>query len=252
MTGAAGAVMTSAAAPVAAKLALTADHVSGGRVELGIGAGWMEREHEAYGFEFATARERVARFAEQLEIVHGSWTASEPFSFSGRFYGLKGLDAQPRPLQQPHPPLIVGGSGGKRSIALAARWADEYNTHNRPPAELRSFRTRLDQACEAIGRDPADVRLSLMTGALIGADDSDLEARARQLMEWTTETGDARAYLAGRRPGEITGTVEQALEQLAAVAAAGVERVMLQHLLHDDLDFVALVGRDVIPAAAEL
>lgn len=110
-----------------AKAVVAADHASGGRIELGIGAGWNEREHEAYGFPFPPLRERIDRLEEQLEIVHGHW-ADGPFSFSGRHYELRDLDAQPKPLQRPHPRLIMGGGAAPRSARLAARWADEYNT----------------------------------------------------------------------------------------------------------------------------
>ena len=99
----------------------------GGRVELGLGAGWHEREHAAYGFPFPPLRERMDMLEEQLEIVHGHW-ADGPFSFAGEHYRLEALDAQPKPVQQPHPPLIMGGQAGPRGAALAARWADEYNT----------------------------------------------------------------------------------------------------------------------------
>src|ERR1700758_3102232 len=110
-----------------AKVVVTADHVSGGRVELGLGAGWHEREHEAYGFPFPPTRERVDVLGERLQFVLGAGGGA-PFSSPGSHYTLRDLDAQPRPVQQPHPPLIMGGSAGPRSVALAARYADEYNT----------------------------------------------------------------------------------------------------------------------------
>ena len=110
-----------------AKMVTTADHVSGGRVELGLGAGWHQREHEAYGFPFPPTGERMEILEEQLQIVLGNWSPS-PFSFNGRHYTVRDLDAQPKPVQQPHPPLIMGGLAGPRSAALAARYADEYNT----------------------------------------------------------------------------------------------------------------------------
>jgi F420-dependent oxidoreductase-like protein len=236
---------------VLAKTVVTADHVSGGRVELGMGAGWFEREHRAYGFDFPPNRERLDILAEQVEIVHRLWDRDEDeVTFDGAHYHLEGVSSLPKPIQDPHPPLILGGQGGPRSVALAAQWADEYNTHNRPPEELNELRRRLDGACEAIDRDPATLPMSLMTGTLIGSDQADLEARAQRLMEKTGQTGDVGAFLAERRPGEITGTVDQALAQLAAFTDAGVTRVMMQHLLHEDLDFLALVGQGIIPTAA--
>ena len=149
-----------------AKLAVAADHVSGGRVELGLGAGWNEREHAAYGFPFPELRVRMDMLAEQLEVVHGQWTSS-PFSFAGEHYRLEALDARPRPLQQPHPPLLMGGNAGPRAAALAARWADEYNTAFATLDELVPMKARVDAACEASGREP--IPFSLMTGVLVGS-----------------------------------------------------------------------------------
>jgi F420-dependent oxidoreductase-like protein len=238
---------------VLAKSAVTVDHVSGGRVEVGMGAGWFEREHRAYGFEFPENRERLDRLAEQVEVVHRLWDRDEEeVTFEGRYYSLKAVHALPKPVQDPHPPLILGGQGGPRSVRLAARWADEYNTHNQPPERLKELRGRLDDACERIGRDPSSLPLSLMTGILIGSDQADLQARAGRLMARTSEPGDVDAFLAARRPGEITGTGDHALEQLAALADTGVRRVMMQHLDHEDLDLVALVGREVIPQVVGL
>ena len=145
---------------VLAKMVVTADHVSGGRVELGLGAGWLEAEHRAYGFPFAGTRTRMDVLAEQLEIVHRSWKPG-PFSFHGEHYTLEELEALPKPVQQPHPPLIVGGSGGPRSLRLAARWADEYNMPFASPERCREVRAALDEACRNEGRGP--LPLSVMT-----------------------------------------------------------------------------------------
>ena len=122
-----------------ATVVATADHVSGGRVELGLGAGWHEEEHRRFGFPFPPLRERMDVLAEQLEIVHRTWTEG-PFSFAGEHYRLEGCDAQPRPVQSPHPPLIMGGSARPRGAALAARWADEYNTPFASVDEVRERR----------------------------------------------------------------------------------------------------------------
>jgi F420-dependent oxidoreductase-like protein len=145
---------------VLAKMVVTADHVSGGRVELGLGAGWLEAEHRAYGFPFEPTKTRMDVLAEQLEIVHRQWKPG-PFSFHGEHYRIEDLDALPKPVQQPHPPLIIGGSGGPRSLALAARFADEYNTPFASPERCRELRSRLDDACEKQGREP--LPLSVMT-----------------------------------------------------------------------------------------
>jgi F420-dependent oxidoreductase-like protein len=231
-----------------AKVVATADHVSGGRVELGLGAGWHEREHRAFGFPFPPVRERMDRLAEQLEIVHGSWT--EPsFSFSGRFYELEALDAQPRPCQAPHPPLIMGGGARPRSAALAARWADEYNTPFASLEEVRTRKAAVDAACAEAGREP--IPFSLMTGFLTGLDREELREKAAALAFAMGEPDrDVDGWLASPPDGWIVGTLDEVAERLSALRDAGVARVMLQHLLHTDLGTVELVGRKLVPAVA--
>ena len=227
---------------VLAKSAVTVDHISGGRVEVGLGAGWMELEHRAYGFEFPPASERVARFAEQLEIAHRVLT--EPSTtFRGRFYTLEDCPALPKPVQRPRPPLIVGGSARPGTLRPAVRFADEYNTFLVGPEEAARRRRLLDEGCEAEGRDPATLPLSVMAGFLIGADAGELRERARRL------AGDegADALLARYREAGVAGTPGEVVERLHAYEEAGVVRVMLQHLLHEDLDAVASVGADVLP-----
>jgi F420-dependent oxidoreductase-like protein len=234
---------------VLAKSVVTADHVSGGRVELGIGAGWWEREHEAYGIPFPEVGRRMEALEEQLQLMPRHWEPG-PFSFEGRHYAAKDLDALPKPVQQPRPPLILGGKGGPRSLRLAARYADEYNTVMSTAAEIADLRRRLDQACEAADRDPASLPLSMMTGWLVGADREDLRDRAARLSEWKDRGGDGDAFLADLRKGTIAGTVPEALEQLRELEQAGLTRLMAQHLLHRDLDAIELIGREVIPALA--
>src|SRR5438270_8240422 len=151
-----------------AKLATSADHISGGRIELGVGAGWHEREHAAYGFPFASTRDRVGVLEEQLQIVLGNW-GGEPFTFHGEQYALSELNAQPKPVQQPHPPLIMGGIAGARGAALAARYADEYNTPFPSLEDARQRRSSIHDACERAGREP--IPFSAMIGSVIGADD---------------------------------------------------------------------------------
>jgi F420-dependent oxidoreductase-like protein len=227
---------------ILARSVVTADHVSGGRVELGLGAGWHEGEHRSYGFPFDPTRDRFDRLAEQFEVVHRSWTEG-PFDFSGRFYRLEGADPLPKPVQQPHPPLIAGGSARPRGAALAARWADEYNTVYATADECRERQQRIAAACREAGRDP--IPFSLMTGFLVGRDDAELRDRAARLALWRGEDDDSPDALP---PAWLVGTPAQIVEQLQALERAGVARVMLQHLLHEDLDAVQLIGDEVIPA----
>jgi F420-dependent oxidoreductase-like protein len=226
---------------VLAKAAVTADHVSGGRVEVGIGAGWWEREHELYGFELPPVGPRLDALEEQMQIIRGHWGPG-PFSFDGEYYSANELDALPKPVQQPLP-LILGGRGGPRSLRLAARYADEYNTVMATPEEVAETRRGLDGACEAEGRDPATLPLSMMTGWLVGADRGELIDRASRLSQWKGEDGDGEAFVAGLRESTILGTAEEAIEQLRELEHAGLTRIMGQHLLHRDLDAVALMGQ---------
>ena len=226
---------------ILARSVVTADHVSNGRVELGLGAGWHEGEHRAYGFPFDSTSDRFDRLAEQFEIVHRSWTEG-PFDFHGRFYDLEGAHPLPKPVQAPHPPLIAGGSAKRRGAALAARWADEYNTVYATVEECRRRRERIAAACAEAGRDP--IPFSLMTGFLVGRDEAELLDRSARLALRRGEDDDSLEALP---PSWLVGTPEAIVEQLRRLEAAGVERVMLQHLLHDDLDAVELIGREVIP-----
>lgn len=216
-----------------AKSVVTVDHISGGRVELGIGAGWFELEHVAYGFPFHDTKTRLDMLAEQIEIVHRSWESGS-FSFAGEHYRIEELDALPKPLQKPHPTLLVGGMGGRRTLEPAARWADEYNTFSASPDAVRERRGRFAELWEREGRDPGELRFSAMVTIVIGTDDAEVRARAEKLPEQLRDNG-------------VTGTVEQVAEQLRELEDAGVQRVMLQHLQHTDLETIELIGRELIP-----
>jgi F420-dependent oxidoreductase-like protein len=228
-----------------AKLVVTADHISSGRVELGLGAGWHEGEHAAYGFAFAGTRTRMDVLEEQLQVVLGNW-GRDTFSHDGEHYRLEGLNAEPKPVQRPHPPLIMGGSAGRRSAALAARYAEEYNTPFPTVDDVRERKAVVEQACEQAGRDP--LPFSVMTGVAVGADEAEAQHRLRQRAEKMGT--DPEPLLADPPADWITGTVDQATEQLLALREAGVSRVMCQHFVHTDLDMVALIGRELAPRVA--
>jgi F420-dependent oxidoreductase-like protein len=232
-----------------AKTVVTADHISGGRVELGLGAGWFEREHAAYGFSFAETRTRMKVLGEQLEIVHGQWT-SDDFSFEGEHYSIESLNALPKPVQTPHPPLIMGGSGKKASVELAGCWADEYNTVGPTPERCSELRHDLDQACRRHGREPSNLALSVMTTGIVGADRAEFDERVARVLAVMNNDDSPDDFVRQNRNSQVLGTVEEAIESLRAYEAAGVERIMLQHLLHRDLDMVRLLGESVAPALA--
>jgi F420-dependent oxidoreductase-like protein len=224
---------------VLTKSVVTADHTSGGRVELGIGAGWNELEHTTYGFPFHDLGTRYDVLEEQLEIVVRQMT-EERFDFHGEHHTLEDCEARPKPVQSPRVPLILGGAAGPRSARLAARWGDEYNTTFPSPHAVRDRKADVDRACEAAGRDP--LVFSMMTGCILGATEDEYRQRARRLMELSGRDGDVDAWLAGLADEWILGTPEQAAERLAVYADAGLARAFLQNQLHDDLEMVALLG----------
>jgi F420-dependent oxidoreductase-like protein len=234
---------------VLAKSAVTADHISGGRVEIGMGAGWFEDEHRAYGFDFPDRSTRLELFAEQLEIVHRLLTEVRT-RFSGRHYRLDDCPGLPKAVQQPRPPLIVGGSAGRGTLDPAVRFADEYNTIFASVEELRDRRRRLHKACERAGRDPGTMRFSLMTGFVIGTDHAEARERMRRVLAGSGRDEDPEDALRARANHWVVGSVDEAVEKLRALEEVGVDGVMLQHQDHTDLESVELIGRQLVPAVA--
>jgi len=231
---------------VLARMAATVDHISQGRVDVGMGAGWYEREHVAHGFPFLDAKRRFELFAEQVEIVVRSWT-EDSFDHSGPAYALREQTALPRPFQQPHPPLVLGGSVKRRFAALAARFAGEVNTLGAPNDELRERKERLDRACTDAGRDPGTLGFSVMTACFVGSDRREILDRIGTFLSVRGGDVDAEAMLEQRRATWLAGTVEEVAERIRELEAIGVTRVFLQHLNHADDEMVALVGEQLIP-----
>jgi len=223
-----------------ARTATTVDHISGGRIEVGTGAGWFEREHVAFGFPFPDGPSRLRAFSEQLEALARLWT-EDAVSLAGETLTLDAAQARPRPVQQPHPPLIVGGGGKRGTVEPAVRWAQEYNTAFASPDDFRALCSRLDEACARAGRDPATLRRSLMTGCIVGADEREVRERLRATIARTGRAVEPEAFLQ-EHPNWLAGTVEQVVERLRALADAGVERAMLRQLDHADVEAVALLG----------
>jgi alkanesulfonate monooxygenase SsuD/methylene tetrahydromethanopterin reductase-like flavin-dependent oxidoreductase (luciferase family) len=206
---------------VVTKAAATVDHVSGGRVEVGMGAGWNVPEHDAFGFPFPETSERVRILSEHVERVD---------------YLLR---EDQLTVQQPRPPLIIGGAARSGTTAPAARFADEYNTVGVDPAEAARRRKRLDEACESEGRDPATLRFSLMTPFVLDRD------HAQRFVERFPTAGSADELFDELARRGLAGDLVAGLREFEAV---GVERVMLQHVVHEDLDVVAAIGRELAPA----
>jgi F420-dependent oxidoreductase-like protein len=213
----------------------TADAMSGGRVELGIGAAWYEREHESLGIPFPALKDRFDRLEEQLAIITGLWRTprGESFSFAGAHFRLTDCVNPPRPTQSPHPPIIVGGAGPRRTPALAARFADEYNATF--PAGAPERYAVFQRACEAIGRDPATARLSVAIPVACGADKAEADRRAETIRSPRL------------REAAVCGPPDAVVERIAELAADGADTVYFHIFDIDDLDHVRLLGERVLP-----
>ena len=218
------------------------DRMSGGRVELGIGAGWYEREHTAYGIPFPPVAERFDRLAEQLEIVTGLWRtpADETYSFTGEHYRLADAPALPKPVQQPGPPVIVGGRGPKRTPELAARYADEFNMPFKSVAETATAYDRVREACDRTGRDASGrAPLTLSAGIVVAIGRTDAEAQRRA----------APLHVTSALPPEdpVVGSPAQLVDRIGEFAAIGATRVHLRLIDFDDLDHLELIAAEVLP-----
>ncbi len=214
------------------------DQMSGGRVEFGFGAGWYESEHRAYGIPFPDVAERYDRFAEQLEVVDGLWRTppGESFDYTGRYYTLVESPALPKPMQSPRPPIILGGGGKRRSVELAARFADEYNVAFRSPAETADVLARVRAGV------PRGIVGSAAQTVCVGADDAEVRRRAEAI-------GYAAADVVANG---VAGTPDQAVDKLGRLAEAGATRVYLQTLDLTDVDHLALIAERVAPQVASL
>ena len=237
-----GTLMTAATFRRPGPLAITVaqvDQMSGGRVELGIGTGWFEAEHTAYGIPFPPRGERFGRLAEQLEIVTGLWGTPEgsTYSFEGTYYQLADSPALPKPAQRPRPPVLLGGGGPRRTPRLAAKYADEFNVPFQSIADSAEMFTRVRDACEAAGRYPTSMTFSVAQVACCGKDEASFRRRAAAI---------------GREPDELrehglAGTPAEVAAKIAEFAAVGAERVYLQILDLTDLDHLELIAAEVAP-----
>jgi F420-dependent oxidoreductase-like protein len=240
-----GTMVTSATFRLPGPLAVAVaevDAMSGGRVELGLGAGWFDQEHKAYGVPFPPQGERFARLEEQLAVITGLWETpvGERFAFAGSHYTVEDSPALPKPVQSPRPPVIIGGWGAKRTPRLAARYADEFNV---PFAPLEAYRPQVDNvvaACEAAGRDPGTMTFSVALTTCCGEDEATVARRAAAIGQ------DPDAL----RKGGLAGTPAEVTERLAAYAEAGAARVYLQIMDMSDLDHLRLLAAEVAPAFA--
>jgi alkanesulfonate monooxygenase SsuD/methylene tetrahydromethanopterin reductase-like flavin-dependent oxidoreductase (luciferase family) len=234
---------------VLARLAVTADHVSRGRTELAMGIGWNATEHASLGLPFPDTATRMEMLAEQVEIITRQWS-QDTFDFRGRYYTVDNCRAFPKPYQQPRLPIIIGGSAKPRTAALAARFADEYNTtFGATPQACRDRRKQLDAACVMIGRDPRTLRLSAMIEFVLGETEEQVDVLL-ELIAQRQGLGSRAEFLATDGVGGesmLVGTPDVVRRRLREYADAGVDRVILQHLLHDQFDMLALAASEVLP-----
>jgi F420-dependent oxidoreductase-like protein len=238
-----GTLLTAATFRLPGPLAITVaevDDMSGGRVELGLGAGWFEDEHTAYGIPFPPVVERFEKLEEQLAIITGLWAADpgSTFDFSGKHYQLSRSPALPKPVQSPHPPIIVGGHGKQRTPRLAAKFADEFNVPFAPLEDSKSQFLRVDDACRAINRDPLSIIHSVALVVCCGRDDGEVARRAANIGRQVDELS----------ANGLAGTPTQLLKKIATYREIGVSRIYLQVLDVKDLDHVGLIADEVLSA----
>lgn len=209
------------------------DDLSGGRLRLGLGAGWQDREHEAFGFDLLDTDLRFARFEEGLEVITRLLRDEEPVSFDGEFYQLREAQISPRTGDTP---IVIGGNGPRRTLPLVARYADEWNAVFIPAERFAELNSRLDELLEESGRSPGEVRRTLMTRVVFGRDEAEVE---RKLGGKSREEAD--------EVGIITGTADDIVSRLGTLAEAGVRRVMLQYMEVDDMESLEEISHNVLP-----
>ena len=230
-----------------AKCAATVDEISGGRVEIGMGAGWWTEEHEQFGFPFPPTRERFAMLEEQLQIVHGLLTEGR-FSFHGALYTLDDAEFLPKAVQRPRPPILLGGNRvGPWMQRLIGAWADEFNTVGGTPEQVRERFARARSGVGAAGRDQTSLVTSFMTWCFVAPTEGVYLAMLERARALDPNAGPFEAYRAGIEADSIVGTPEHAAERLSEYAAAGVQRVMLNVSLYDDLSALELLATEVFP-----
>jgi len=237
-----GTLVTSATFRLPGLLAVAvaqADEMSGGRIELGLGAGWFEAEHAAYGVPFPPVGERFGRLAEQLEVITGLWGVPDGqlYSFDGDYYQIRDSPGLPKPAQRPRPPIIVGGHGPKRTPRLAARYADEFNVGFSSPAETGAQFGRVREACQASGRDPGSLIYSAAHLTCCGRDDAEFARRAAAIGRDP----------AGLRDIGLTGSPAEVVDKIGQYAGHGASRIYLQILDLHDLDHLELLATEVMP-----
>lgn len=232
-----------------ARQAAALDDLSGGRMVLGVGAGWQEREHNMFGYPLGDMRTRMNRLEEALQVITRLLRSDGPVTFEGEHYTLRDAMLLPRPQRPGDPPILIGGSGPKRTLPLVARYADIWNSLRRSPEEFRELNTRLDELVRAEGRELGEVRRTLFTEVIFATDESDLEGLlSRRLMSGSDHAGKTSPDLFEelRARNTIVGTPAMIQEQVAAYEAAGVQEIVLRWTKLDDLERLHAFGEAVV------
>lgn len=216
--------------------ASSVDAVCCGRLRLGLGAGWQKREHEAFGFDLLSMDERFKRYEEGIQVVKALTRSTEPVSFDGEYYSLKDAMLTPRSPRSDGPPLVIGGNGPKRTLPLAAKYADEWNAVNRTPEQYHDLSTRLDELLQQEGRDPKSVKRTMMTRSVIGENDAQVRSKIND---------ETRERLLER--GGVIGTPGEIVEILGRHAEAGVQGIVVQWIDMDDISGLELFAAQVLP-----
>jgi F420-dependent oxidoreductase-like protein len=228
------------------------DVLSGGRLEMGLGAGWHQPEHDRFGLPFPPVAERFERLEEAIQLILALWT-ERPSTFHGRFYSLAGAHGSPQPAQRPYPPILLGGTGEKRLLRLVAKYADEWNAYGLVPEAYRAKIAVLEQRCREVGRDPGQIRRSLMLTFLVGESDAQIREHLQALRERHPDAAPAEALSdprSLRQHGWLVGRPEELIEQVRAYEALGAYRIMLQHLAMTYDPALELIAREVLPAVS--
>ena len=241
------------------KVVTTVDQMSGGRIEVGVGAGWNDDDHKPLGLAFPAIDERADLMEDELALLHGLWGEPDGWSYEGHQVKVEGGALRPRPVDRPdrprtamgaRPRIITGGQGTPRGFRLAARYADEFNLSSSSPEQCRERYAALDEACEAARRDPTSITRSAMVGTMIGRDEAEVERRRAQLFEaLEVDPAGGSEWWEARRKRWILGTPDEARAMIGRFADAGVERLMLQDFLPWDLEMVDLIGDELVGRA---